>query len=884
MVRLLPVLLVMALLAGACGAPADDDPDGSQQVEQDGADRTDLAQADDDGVAVADLAAGEWQALSEAPIDPRSNAVAVWTGTEVLFWGGFADPPNAIDNRMHDGAALDPTTGEWRVIADAPIDPDFQQTAIWTGREMLVYTWQGDGAGYSATPVSQAAYDPAADTWRPVADDPLGIAAPVLLEWTGDALLLMAVGVNGLEGAGELRGALYNPDADTWTTIAPTRLPGHLGGANAVWTGDRAIVWGGTETAFVACALECPEPVPANAEAAAYDPASDGWTELPDAPEAVREPAQPLWAGDRALVVGREFEGGAVTAYQPDDGTAEPIGHVIGGEEARERPLLATRWTGEALLSLAGQQQRYDEEFLGTEVPTDTPVLTGQLLELDGTATDLPDIAVGTATGQSVVWTSTSLVVWGGRQQAGAPRTTPAERARGAILVPRGGDTPPAPAPAADFTVTTGQAEGPDGVRVTLDSGTPDDPAAMLAHGGTLPLTITVEAPAGAAITGIGSILTAEEASGRLVILPEGCEAIIEQPQRGLQADCDGAGDTTSGTFSEPAPVPAGGLQISAATLTQSVPFAPTAGTYLLPVRLLVDGQAVEVAAPLTLEGISELGRVTHPLQREQRALLETDEPCAGHENILTNGVEGPGRLEVATDAVGWWGRLSFNARRMRLTLPDGGEAVLGELGVLMVDGVRLRECASSPRNAPVNEQTEGLMRSTLVYDGMQVEIIQEVLPPAADGSAAVRRTYRFTTDDPQPRTISLAHLADAAAVEDRPGAIEAGYPTTETAAVAEDGARLTESVGPASLTITGDLDGRTVPDRWAVASLDALEDRMVSSGGIPTELADQVSSPEGSVRYTPFSGTALAQQWDAVLSAQQPATLVLTATMRPAG
>lgn len=856
------VVTVVALVLAGCSDPPPEDT-SSEGATSEGPVQVSA------GPSAADLAAGTWTALDEPPVEPRSDAVSVWSGTEVLFWGGFADPPNDVDNRMHDGAALDPVTGAWRAIPGAPIDPSFQQTAVWTGTEMIVYGWQGSGGGgYSGTPSEIAAYDPTADTWRVVPADPQGIITPALVTWTGAALLVLGVVSDDLSGA--FTGAAYDPVADTWTTIAPTPLEGHLGGVNAVWTGDRAIVWGGTETANIACTMECPAPVPARSAAAAYDPAADAWTALPDAPGPVREPARVVRADDRAAVLtGRE-----VVTYDPDAGTAD----LLGSQPSRPSsdgvgtPLIASIWTGDGLLSMLGADQRYSEEYIGgpSQAPTDDPILTGEVLALDGTVTPLPEMGVGTATGQSVVWTGTSLVVWGGRQQAGATRDTAAERARGAILTAAGVDLPPPPAPAVDFLVTGGGAVV-DGVEVTV---TPVDPQ-TLALGGELGVAVEVTAQAAVdvEITGIRSVLTAAQASGRLVLVPAGCEGQSLAPQRGAEAVCPSPLVTATRLGSGER------LSVQATLVTQWPPFAPTGGTYPVVVDLLVDGQPVVAAPALVLAPTSELGRITHPLQREQRVMLQRDGSCAGHSKVLTNGAVGPGSLSVGVDAVGWWGRLSFGARAVSLALGDGqvvGD--IGELAFLAVDGVRLQECATTPANARLTEESDRHLRAVLTYDDLTVDVLQEVLPPAPDGSAALRQTYVVSVAEGPERTVALTRLTDASAVDvdqgDRP----------EDPSASADGAVLDEQAGsgPVTVSVSGSLAGREVPDCWAIAALDPLQGGVVAAGGIPDALADALTPFDGPGRYIPFSSAALAQQWDATVAPGRPATLVLTTTFSP--
>lgn len=55
--------------------------------------------------------------------------------------------------------------GSWRLVAPSPLSPRADHSVVWTGREMIV--WGGDAGGsYFA---DGAAYDPRRDTWRKIA-------------------------------------------------------------------------------------------------------------------------------------------------------------------------------------------------------------------------------------------------------------------------------------------------------------------------------------------------------------------------------------------------------------------------------------------------------------------------------------------------------------------------------------------------------------------------------------------------------------------------------------------------------------------------------------------------------------------------------------------
>ena len=97
------------------------------------------------GAQVATTAAGHWRSLPAAPVSAREQAVLAWTGREVIVVGGSIAPPcppgaSCAGPRqpVADGAAFDPAAGTWRPIADAPVAFDIGQ-AVTVGD--VVYVW-----------------------------------------------------------------------------------------------------------------------------------------------------------------------------------------------------------------------------------------------------------------------------------------------------------------------------------------------------------------------------------------------------------------------------------------------------------------------------------------------------------------------------------------------------------------------------------------------------------------------------------------------------------------------------------------------------------------------------------------------------------------------
>jgi N-acetylneuraminic acid mutarotase len=74
--------------------------------------------------------------------DARSSHSAVWTGTQMIVWGGIGA------GRLNTGARYDPALDTWTktTVTAAPAVRS-SHTAVWTGTQMIV--WGGfDGVSY----------------------------------------------------------------------------------------------------------------------------------------------------------------------------------------------------------------------------------------------------------------------------------------------------------------------------------------------------------------------------------------------------------------------------------------------------------------------------------------------------------------------------------------------------------------------------------------------------------------------------------------------------------------------------------------------------------------------------------------------------------------
>ncbi|MGH7272577.1 MAG: hypothetical protein ACREJ3_19280, partial [Polyangiaceae bacterium] len=207
-----------------------------------------------------DPASDSWTPIHSSPLSPpRAGESAVWTGTEMLIWGGqiypatWLPPSGTTGSSVPpivpptSGAAYNPTTGVWRAMSAAGQPPPrAAHTAVWTGTEMII--WGGDGyfnAQSSDTVLADgAAYNPATDTWRPIRPAPdtgLYDAASV---WTGTEMIVW--GGKDKYGPGySNRGYRYTPATDRWQYMTTVGAPAQRLFPGGTWTGRSLVVWGG---------------------------------------------------------------------------------------------------------------------------------------------------------------------------------------------------------------------------------------------------------------------------------------------------------------------------------------------------------------------------------------------------------------------------------------------------------------------------------------------------------------------------------------------------------------------------------------------------------------------------------------------------------------
>jgi len=324
---------------------------------------------------------------------PRTNHTAVWTGSQMIVWGGevaVAEDPAGVTAT---GARYDPASKTWTPMStvNAP-PPRHSHSAVWTGSKMIV--WGGYGAVEHE--ITGGVYDPASDLWTPVTtvNAPSGRVQHRSV-WIGSEMLVWG----GLKGSALSTGARYAPAADTWTALPQGLSPRF--DHSVIWAETRMIVWGGNDL------------FDWHQDGAFFDPAT-GWAEatsLTNVPER-RQGHVTLWTGTQMIVWGG-FDGGdsldtgGVFDPAPANGGAWTEITTTGAPQGREK--LVGLWTGAQLMVWGGCGGNSCFTTFG-DGGFWTPGPNG------GTWTPVPEGKITTPRiNATAVWTGTQAIVWGGK-------------------------------------------------------------------------------------------------------------------------------------------------------------------------------------------------------------------------------------------------------------------------------------------------------------------------------------------------------------------------------------------------------------------------------------------------------------------------------------
>jgi N-acetylneuraminic acid mutarotase len=341
-----------------------------------------------------------WTATSttNAP-SGRIRHTTVWTGSEMIVWGG----QDTNDNVLNTARRYNPSTDSWTVTSttNAP-SARSGHTAVWTGSEMIVWGGGNQFRGF----LRGGRYNPSTNSWAATSTtNAPSTRSGHTAVWTGSEMIIWG-------GSGEVgllnTGGRYNPSTNTWTAISTTNAPEARSYHTAVWTGSRMIVWGGTSGGQYGFGWRT---------GGRYNPSTDRWTATSLAPGG-RSGHTAVWTGSEMIVwggVSRSFTLPFNTGWRYNPSTNSWIATSTTNAPTAQYARTAV-WTGSEMIVWGGWVYVFGRGLVNTNTGGRYNPRTDSWIATSTT----------NATGRhshTAVWTDNEMIVWGGIVDSGYSRS-----------------------------------------------------------------------------------------------------------------------------------------------------------------------------------------------------------------------------------------------------------------------------------------------------------------------------------------------------------------------------------------------------------------------------------------------------------------------------
>jgi N-acetylneuraminic acid mutarotase len=345
-----------------------------------------------------------WQrmTMTNAPRG-RVGHTAVWTGSEMIVWGGYDQYSNSY---YVSGGRYDPVADRWTRTSLGP-SARISHSAVWTGTRMIVWGGYFEASNPPTYLKTGALYDPSTDSWTPTAALPAFFAGRYrhTAVWTGSEMIVWGGFVNGGFPSGD--GRRYNPATNSWSPMTGTEARfDHA----AVWTGTSLVVWGGRQ--YVPCPY-CPNggyTITQVNTGARYDPVRDFWIPMSVAGAPYMQSPLAAWTGHDVIVLRNERSTNDGARYDPSIDRWTAIATDTSSPAREEASLV---WTGRYAIVWGGRASS----------PSFTVLNTGRRYD-PWSDTWTPTSTSGPASqriSHSAVWSGNEMIVWGGRSSAQQP-------------------------------------------------------------------------------------------------------------------------------------------------------------------------------------------------------------------------------------------------------------------------------------------------------------------------------------------------------------------------------------------------------------------------------------------------------------------------------
>jgi hypothetical protein len=348
-------------------------------------------------VSVSDLRAYTWRSLPAAPIAARVDAATVWTGREMIVWGGQT---SSLQLRG-DGAAYQPSSHSWQLLPPGPLSPRISPTAVWSAGRLVM--WGGSTAQPQDRMYDGATYDPTTRSWTSMPAAPIQAYQWIQAFSTGATVTFLAT--TGRSDPSAIHAYSYDVATNTWTTLPALRLPmkPQLLTVTALAVGSTVLVW--ADWGSLAGS-------PYGIDTYALDTSSSRWALASVVqPAAGLDEGQPVWTGQVLIMPGAQTYCGECRVPMPTPTRWFAVDPRTGARTVLKPGLLARIsdtyvWTGAALLAIDG----FDQVTEGG-----THIAPGDIAGWDQATNRWTSLApAGLTIGASAtVWTGTELLVWG---------------------------------------------------------------------------------------------------------------------------------------------------------------------------------------------------------------------------------------------------------------------------------------------------------------------------------------------------------------------------------------------------------------------------------------------------------------------------------------
>ncbi len=239
-----------------------------------------------------------WQVMSNinAPLS-RKESKFVWTGTELIVWGGINSAGTTFFNT---GARYDPVPNLWTTIpAPAGFAGRINFSIVWAGTKLIIW------GGKSTVPRSMTTIHPCN-------------GSPSTYTFNYDSIINYS------------DGRIFDPNTNVWTPMAASNAPGGRYGATAVWAEYQLVITGGAlskppETychncGNIAFPSYCPKFRIIDSllnTGAIFNPSANEWQAIPNAPKRFAN-AKSVWDVEQFIHIYMDQD--TIISYEPSAG------------------------------------------------------------------------------------------------------------------------------------------------------------------------------------------------------------------------------------------------------------------------------------------------------------------------------------------------------------------------------------------------------------------------------------------------------------------------------------------------------------------------------------------------------------------------------------